>query len=281
MDDGLERLLLSRLHPSDLLLFVDGDSPVTLKEIRNAPVHPLRDTLPRFDGVLVLAGGGRAAEEFRELGAHAVWWGYCAVDTDFWQPVDPAPELESDLLFVGNRLPDRDGRIQEFFLRSAALCPERRFLLTGMGWQDLALPANVRWSGHLSVEELRRAYASARLVLNVNREPMARYGYSPASRLFEAAACGACIVSDIWPGIKAIFIPGEEILLARGAEDVIAAISETGPARRAAVGAAARRRVESDYTCAKWVRSLLECAHRGESEVPTRVAAFGETNSWR
>ena len=207
--------------------------------------------------MLVLAGGEAAAAQFLSFGARRVRWGYCGVDERFWRPVPPSVDLVCDLLFAGNRLADREARVREFFLRPASLCPDRRFLLAGCGWEEVNLPANVRVLGHLGPAELRRAYASAGLVLNVNREPMARYGYAPASRLFEAAACGAGIVSDRWPGIEAILAPGEEVLLADGAADVVRAVREVAPALRRRIGLAARRRIERDYTCDGWVRWLL------------------------
>lgn len=257
LDAAVERVLLFQREASDVAVFVDGDAPASLESIRLSPEHPSRATLSRFDGVLVLAGGEAAAAQFLSFGARRVRWGYCGVDERFWRPVPPSVDLVCDLLFAGNRLADREARVREFFLRPASLCPDRRFLLAGSGWEEAYLPANVRVLGHLRPAELRRAYASAGLVLNVNREPMARYGYAPASRLFEAAACGAGIVSDRWPGIEAILAPGEEVLLADGAADVVRAVREVAPALRRRIGLAARRRIERDYTCDGWVRWLL------------------------
>lgn len=258
MDDVLEEVTVSFRQERDRVIFVDGDAPVTLGEIRYSLNHPLRRTLPAFDGVLILAGGEVAAREFQDLGASRVRWGYCAVDEQFWRPVPPSPLFQCDFLFVANRLSDRDSRVREFFLGPAALCPDRRFLLAGSGWDNLDLPRNVEYIGHLSPQDLRRAYSSARLVLNVNREPMARYGYAPASRLFEAASCGACIVSDRWPGVEKVFTPGEEILLASGGTEVAAVLQGLSTSTRRQIGTAARRRVEKDYTCDRWVEWLFE-----------------------
>ncbi|HEY5958164.1 MAG TPA: glycosyltransferase [Polyangiaceae bacterium] len=49
---------------------------------------------------------------------------------------------------------------------------------------------------------------------------MARAGYSPATRVFEAAGAGACMVSDEWDGIERFFEPGLEILVAKDSEEV-------------------------------------------------------------
>lgn len=270
MDAAVEETILSCRQSSDFVMFVDGDAPVTLEQIRISPEHPLRLTLPRFDGVLILAGGEAAVREFLALGVSRVCWGYCAVDEEFWHPVPPVTDFAVDLLFVGNRLVDRDSRVQEFLLRPAALCPDRRFLLAGFGWEEVKLPPNVQWIGHLSPQELRLAYSSARLVLNVNRSPMARYGYSPGSRLFEAAGCGACIVSDRWPGIEELFAPGQEIFLMDGAAGVVSALQEIDLPTRRRIGLAARQRVLRDYTCDRWVKGLLEIVAGWEPEVAGR-----------
>ena len=271
MDDVLEETLVSFVQERDLVIFVDGDAPVILGEIHRSPNHPLRRTLPTFDGVLVLAGGEAAAREYQDLGASRVRWGYCAVDEQYWHPVAPSPLFQCDLLFIANRLPDRDSRVREFFLRPATLCPDRRFLLAGSGWECLDLPRNVGYIGHLSPQDLRQAYSSALLVLNVNREPMARYGYSPASRMFEAASCGACIVSDRWPGVEKVFTPGEEMLLASGGTEVSALLQGLATSTLKRIGTAARRRVEKDYTCDRWVKWLFETV--GE----WRSTSVGET----
>lgn len=77
---------------------------------------------------------------------------------------------------------------------------------------------------------------------------MVRYGWSPSVRLFEAAACGACIVSDWWPGLNELLEPGQEILVAINRADTLRHLAELTPARRAAIGEAARRRVLAEHT---------------------------------
>ena len=59
-------------------------------------------------------------------------------------------------------------------------------------------------------------------MLNVSRDTMARYGFSPATRVFEAAGAGACLITDYWEGIGTFFEPEREILVARNGEEVAA-----------------------------------------------------------
>ena len=87
-------------------------------------------------------------------------------------------------------------------------------MLAGAGWGDKPMPPNVRYVGHLYTADHNAFNASALAVLNVSRDSMAAYGYSPATRVFEAAGAGACIITDAWEGIAMFFEPGREILVA-------------------------------------------------------------------
>jgi spore maturation protein CgeB len=70
---------------------------------------------------------------------------------------------------------------------------------------------------------------------------MAEMGFCPSGRLFEAAACGTPVLSDLWPGLDTFFEPGREILVAHTAEDAIDALDRS-PAELAAIGERARTR---------------------------------------
>src|SRR5690606_10461611 len=90
-------------------------------------------------------------------------------------------------------------------------------------------------------------FSSSRLTLNVTRHAMAEMGWCPSGRLFEAAACGAPIVSDVWPGLESFFEPGREILLARDAKDVLAAL-DLSDAELTRIARAARERTLAEHT---------------------------------
>jgi spore maturation protein CgeB len=77
---------------------------------------------------------------------------------------------------------------------------------------------------------------------------MARVGFSPATRVFEAAGAGACIITDEWQGIELFLEPGDEILMARDGEDVAQIIRDLNVERARAIGAAARRRILASHT---------------------------------
>jgi spore maturation protein CgeB len=151
---------------------------------------------------------------------------------------------------MGNRLPDREARVWDLFFEVASMAPDLRFVLGGNGWQDCAFPPNVRWVGHVPTNEHRMWNCSARIVLNINRADMAATGYSPPTRVFEAAGCGSCVITDAWEGIERFLAPGDEVLVASSAKDIAHHLRATMPERAAALGAAARRRVLADHTYA-------------------------------
>jgi spore maturation protein CgeB len=162
--------------------------------------------------------------------------------------VEPVEELRCDLSFLGNRMPDREARVREFFLGAVMRLPQRSFVLGGSGWSADALAANVRLLGHVPTARHNALNCSSLTVLNISRESMARNGHSPATRVFEAAGAGACLITDRWEGIERFLEPGSEVLVADDGAGVAALLSELDPQRAAAVGTAARERVLAEHT---------------------------------
>lgn len=101
---------------------------------------------------------------------------------------------------------------------------------------------------HLNPRHHAVLYSSSRITLNVTRREMVLAGYSPSVRLFEAAACGAAIASDNWPGLETFLSPGREILLATGSDDVVRYLSDYDAAELRRIGRAARERVLAGHT---------------------------------
>ena len=173
---------------------------------------------------------------------------YNAHDPATHHPEPPQERLRCDLAFLGNRLPDREARVDAFFTEAARQLPEKPFLLGGSGWHDADLPANVRRLGHVGTADHNPLNTSALCVLNISRESMAAVGFSPATRVFEAAAAGACLITDAWEGIDTFFAPGEEILVAEDGAEVAAHLADLTPERARAIGEAARARALADHT---------------------------------
>jgi spore maturation protein CgeB len=175
---------------------------------------------------------------------------YNALDPDTHHPVEPDPRFAADLSFLGNRLPDREARVDEFFLEPAAALPERKFLVGGNGWESRQLPPNVQRVGHVFTTEHNAFNCTPLAVLNVARDSMANIGFSPATRVFEAAGAAACLITDAWDGIDLFLEPGEEVLVARDGQDVADHVRTLTPERARAIGEAALRRVLSEHTYA-------------------------------
>jgi len=204
--------------------------------------------VPQFDLVLTYGGGERVVERYRELGARDCAPIYNALDPSTHHPVPRDPRFACDIAFLGNRLPDREARIEEFFLRAAEQAPERSFLLGGSGWDDKQLPPNVRWVGHVGTAEHNAFNVTPLAVLNVTRASMVANGWSPATRVFEAAGAGACLITDAWEGIDEFLEPGREVLVARDGRDVAEFVRKLLPDTARNIGAAARERVLRDHT---------------------------------
>ena len=248
LDAELEAGVLELGSPTTI--FWDVDAPATLARLDADADDSLRALVPRYDLVLTYGGGDPVVERDRARGARDCVPRYKAHPTATHHPVQPDERFGCDLAFLGNRLPDREARVEEFFVRAAELAPNRSFLLGGSGWHDRPLPPNVRYLGHVSTRDHNVLNATPLAVLNVSRESMAANGFSPATRVFEAAGAGACLVTDAWEGIELFLEPGEEVLVAEDGAEVAALVEQLDPARARAIGEAGRRRVLAEHTYA-------------------------------
>jgi spore maturation protein CgeB len=249
-DDLLESAVVGLKAATNIVAFWDVDAPATLDRVHADPADPLLALIPRYDVIFTYGGGDPVVRAYRALGAEVCVPVYNALDPETHYPVDPDPRFAGDLAFLGNRLPDRESRVEEFFLRAAGLLPERRFVLGGAGWGDKAVPMNVRYLDHVYTASHNAFNCTPRAVLNVSRESMARYGFSPATRVFEAAGAGACLITDAWQGIELFFEPKKEILVAHDGVEVASHLLDLDAGRAEAVGRAAYRRVLAEHTYA-------------------------------
>ena len=263
-DESLEELVLDFKSANTRVAFWDVDAPATLQRVETHSNDPFRKLIPQYDVIFTYGGGRPVLELYRALGAQACHAIYNAVDPETHFSVAPVEELQCDLAFVGNRLPDRESRVEEFFLRAATLAPEMRFLLGGEGWRGKSLPPNVRWIGHVKIEDHNAINCSARIVLNVNRDSMARIGFSPPTRIFEAAGAGSCLITDSWPGIESFFAPQSELLIAESAEQVVGFLRGIDRSQSTQIGQKMLARALREHTYsqrAAQVHQLLQSQH--------------------
>jgi spore maturation protein CgeB len=262
-DELLEGAVLELRTPSSTVIFWDVDAPATLDRVHADPRDAFLDRIPRYDLVCTYGGGDPVVRAYLQLGARACVPIYNAFDPDTHHPVRPDPRFHADLGFLGNRLPDREARVERFFLAAAAARPGRRFLLGGSGWQDRQLPQNISYVGHVYTPDHNAFNCTPLAVLNINRDSMARYGFSPPTRVFEAAGAAACLLTDAWDGIESFLEPGREVLVAHSGEEVVAHLDALDAATAARLGRAAYRRVLAQHTYAHRA-TLLEAVLSGQ-----------------
>ena len=257
-DDLLEAAVLELKTPRNLVVFWDVDAPVTLDRMEQDPADPFRQCVPQYDFILTYGGGDPVVRAYESFGAKACFPIYNALDPATHFPAPPNPRFKAGLGLLANRLPDREVRVEEFFLRAAALQPGTRFILGGSGWGDKAVPPNVHYLGHVYTAEHNAFNCTPRAVLNICRASMARYGFSPPTRVFEAAGAAACLITDAWEGVEQFFEPESEILVAQDGEDVARHVASLTPERAREIGQAAYRRVRADHTYAQRARQVEE-----------------------
>lgn len=243
--------ILQHARPGAVTCFMDVDAPATLATVQADPSDPMHAALRGLDLVLTYGGGPPVVDAYTRLGARRCVPIYNALDPATHHPVPAEPRFAADLAFLANRLPDREARVEAFFLDAAARLPGTSFLLGGNGWHGKAMPGNVRAIGHVGTADHNAFNCSAHAVLNVARDSMAAVGFSPATRVFEAAGAGACLITDAWEGIELFLQPGTEVLVARDGADVAEHVRTLTPARARAIGTAARARILDGHTYAQ------------------------------
>jgi spore maturation protein CgeB len=256
--------ILRHARPDALKIFWDVDAAATLDEMRADASHPVLAALSDLDMVLTYGGGPPVIDAYTGFGAARCIPVYNALDPETHHPVPRDERFACDLAFLGNRLPDREARVEEFFLKPAATLADQSFLIGGNGWETKGMPANVRHHGHVYTAEHNAFNCTPRAVLNVARDSMAHIGFSPATRVFEAAGAAACLITDAWEGIEQFLVPDIEVLVARDGQDVADHLAALTPAKAEAIGRAALARVLAEHTYdlrAEQVDQLFQ-AHR-------------------
>ena len=251
VDDETLELRVLECQPHAVVCFWDVDAPATITRMNENPGDAFPRSIPHYDAVFTYGGGSEVRDHYSRYGARNYFSIYNGLDPDTHHPVAAEPLLACDVAFLGNRLPDREARVEELFLRAAQLAPDKTFLLGGEGWGDKAMPPNVRWIGHVPTAEHNKINCSASLVMNINRSSMASFGFSPPTRVFEVAGAGAALLCDDWPGIDDVFEPGKEILIIRSAQDVVDALMKYDAKARKQIGQNLLARALRDHTYEK------------------------------
>ena len=251
--DGMEAARYFFQHARCPVFFYDIDTPVTLDRLKSTGETEAlcAADIPRYDAYLSFTGGPILDELQDRFGAQRAFPLYCSVDPDAHQPQPVEPRFACSLSYLGTYSADRQAKLDALFVAAATALPETRFLLAGAQYPEaLSWPDNVWRFPHVPPAEHSSFFCSSQFTLNLTRDRMVAAGWSPSVRLFEAAACGAAIISDSWPGLDQLLTPGKEILLASTTQDVVQLLRETDERERQALGAAARRRILAEHTSA-------------------------------
>jgi spore maturation protein CgeB len=243
-------------HARGITAFYDIDTPVTLARLGAGCADYIAPHLiPRFDLFLSFTGGPTLEHLERHYGSPRARALYCAADIELHSPA-PA-QMKWNLGYLGTYGSDREQPFRQFLIEPALQLQQHRFIVAGAQYPaERDWPSNVAHVEHVPPAEHAGFYGSQRYTLNITRSEMAARGYSPSVRLFEAAACGTPIISDRWPGIEAFFAPGEEILIADRAADVIDILANLPEERRCSVAAAAHKRLLTAHTAEQRAKKL-------------------------
>ncbi|HEX5593807.1 MAG TPA: glycosyltransferase [Solirubrobacterales bacterium] len=245
--------------------FYDIDTPVTVGKLRRGDAEYLSPELVgSFDLYLSFTGGPTLRVLEEEFGARRARAFYCLVDPEAYRPTEETPYW--DLGYLGTYSDDRQPVLERLLVEPARLRSEEDFVVAGPQYpEEIEWPQNVERIEHIAPADHPAFYASQRFTLNVTRAEMRAAGWSPSVRLFEAAACAVPVISDRWEGLDQIFTPGEEILVADSAEDVVGYLAEAWEDERQAIGERARARVLAEHTAERRCEQL-------EQEVTRLVA---------
>ena len=250
-------VLLDRVEAP--IVFYDIDTPITLAGLRTEGrvAYLEAELIPHYSAYMSFTGGPVLRELETRFGSPMAAPLYCSVDPTLYKRVGSSAAYACDLSYLGTYSADRQEKLERLFNEPARRLPYQSFLVAGAMYPEaLAWPSNIRWLSHVAPSEHAAFYSSSRFTLNLTREEMARAGYSPSVRLFEAAACGVAILSDMWPGLDTFFTPGEEIVTVLDTDDVSSVLCDMPDGERIKIGSRAADRILASHTSAHRAREF-------------------------
>ncbi|PYV83480.1 MAG: glycosyltransferase [Acidobacteria bacterium] len=233
--------------------FYDIDTPITVAKLQAGDAEYLSpEQVPGFDLYFSFTGGPLLRELESKFGARRAIAFYCSFDTTKYQSCAPDPRYRCDLSYMGTYAADRQPGLERLLCAPASRLPEKKFIVAGPQYPaPMTWPQNVKRIIHLEPKFHPPFYCSSRFTLNLTRKLMVDHGYSPSVRLFEAAGCGAAIISDNWKGLESFFVPGKEVMLAESSEEVVNYLSAVGEEEARAIGSRAQERVIAEHSAEK------------------------------
>jgi spore maturation protein CgeB len=256
------------------LIFYDIDTPITIAQLRSRGATEYLDPqlIPFYAAYLSFAGGPLLREVQERFGSPQAVPFYCSVDPDLHRPAEVNGRYRCELSYLGTYAADRQPALMRMLNEAAAQMPQSKFIVAGpMYPRAIPWKKNVKRIIHLSPSKHPSFYSSSRFTLNLTRDDMVASGYAPSVRLFEAAACGAAILSDWWEGLDQFLAPGREVLLVRDTCDVTGVLRGMTDAERKRIGQAARERILAHHTSRHRAMQFEEIV--GRCSAPPRLPA--------
>jgi spore maturation protein CgeB len=239
--------------PASVKAFYDIDTPITVSKLQAGDEEYLRcDQVAGFDIYFSFTGGPMLDEIKTRFGARRVVPLYCSFDPSRYRLCEVDQQYRCDLSYMGTYAPDRQEKLEELLFEPAKRLTEKKFIVAGPQYpRDIHWPGNVKHIVHLEPKFHPPFYCSSRFTLNLTRKHMVSVGYSPSVRLFEAAGCGAAIISDDWAGLETFLVPGQEILLSNSSDEVVSYVEGISDAEALRIGRRAQERVLAQHSAEK------------------------------
>lgn len=256
-----------------LRVFYDLDTPITLEKLATSNCEYLRaGQIAGFDLYLSWCGGSLLDELQHRWHARRARPLYGCVDPETHARVEVPEPYRCRMSYMATYAADRQQKFEELFLDPARQRPSDRFVLAGSLYpEDTAWPDNLWRYPHVAPHDHPALYSGSRLTLNLTREVMARAGYCPSGRLFEAAACGSPIVSDWFDGLDKFFVPQKEIFIARETKDVLNAL-DSSDEELARMANLARERTLAEHTGERRAQQLISYLEEANDHSSRSVA---------
>jgi spore maturation protein CgeB len=261
-------LVMSRAR--GVTAFYDMDTPFTLSYVKENRCSYLTRKQARSYHIYLSSTSGPTLERIeREFGSPMARALLLSADPENYYP--ESGKATWDLGYLGTYSHDRQRDLEELMLKAAGALKTRSFVVAGPRYPDeIIWPFNVQRIEHLPPNQHRKFYNQQRFTLNITRSDMKKAGYCPSARLFEAAACGTPIISDLWEGLSDILEPGREVLVSRSAEETMEYLLHLPEKDRVKMGIRARDRVLRSHTAvhraAELEKYIRQAATSGEYE---------------
>lgn len=248
--DGVEAISQVLDSAVSVKAFYDIDTPITVSKLASGDEEYIRrDQISGFDLYFSFTGGPLLRELEGRFGARRAVPLYCSFDSSRYRLCEPERRFGCDLSYMGTYAPDRQSDLEQLLCEPARRLPQTKFIVAGPQYPpEITWPGNVKRIIHLEPKFHPPFYSSSRFTLNLTRRLMKQHGYSPSVRLFEAAGCGAAIISDHWAGIDTFFTPEEEILIASDGKDAVRYLRELGEIETRSIGLRAQERVLAEHS---------------------------------